>query len=120
MTESRRYDAWAGNPAGVAEDPTRCVETVADASLRFTHYCQCRRKRGHGPDGLYCRQHDPVAAAERVTKTRRASEVRFDLEILPLKITRAARDFFHQRGSLDDLEALVGEYERLLDERGKR
>ena len=54
MTE-RIYDEWIGNPKGISEDETRCVESVRD----FTgwHYFQCSRKRGYGPDGLYCKQH---------------------------------------------------------------
>jgi hypothetical protein len=55
MAEERRYDCWAGNTKGIPEDKTRCVEEVTD----FTgwHPYQCSRKRGYGPDGLYCRQH---------------------------------------------------------------
>ena len=51
----RRYDVWAGNPKGIKEDPARCIESVAD----FTgwHSYQCSRKRGHGPNGLCCKQH---------------------------------------------------------------
>jgi hypothetical protein len=54
MTE-RRYDQWAGNPKGIPEDKTRCIEEVTD----FTgwHLLQCRRKRGYGPNGEYCKQH---------------------------------------------------------------
>jgi len=52
---SRIYDQWAGNPKGVKEDLARCVQNVGD----FTgwHFNQCARKRGYGPDGLYCKQH---------------------------------------------------------------
>ena len=51
----RRYNQWSGNPNGSPEDKTRCIAKVAD----FTgfHFYQCQRKRGHGPDGLYCKQH---------------------------------------------------------------
>lgn len=51
----RRYDEWAGNPKGVPEDKTRCVAEVS----HFTgwHSFQCRRKRGYGPKGEYCKQH---------------------------------------------------------------
>ena len=58
---TRRYGAWAGNPAGTPEDPFKCIEVVPDGYRS----CQCSRKRGHGPDGLYCRQHDPVAKAAK-------------------------------------------------------
>jgi len=38
------------------EDKTRCIERVWGTE-RFSTYHQCQRKRGHGPDGLYCKQH---------------------------------------------------------------
>jgi hypothetical protein len=52
----RRYNVWAGNPKGWAERETDCIEAIYD-SEGFGHYFQCSRKRGHGPDGLYCKQH---------------------------------------------------------------
>ncbi len=62
MTD-RIYGGWAGNPRGIAEDKTLCIQNVWGD---FGHGHQCSRKRGHGKDGLYCKQHDPerVAAAE--------------------------------------------------------
>jgi len=48
----RRYGVWNGCPMGRAEDLTLCIEEVWS---RIPH--QCRRIRGHGPDGLYCKQH---------------------------------------------------------------
>jgi hypothetical protein len=48
----RRYGACGVCPMGQAEDPTRCIEEV-DGWIPH----QCSRKRGHGPDGLYCKQH---------------------------------------------------------------
>jgi hypothetical protein len=52
----RRFGCWAGCPDGQPEDPTRCIEEVLPASGSWIPR-QCCRKRGHGPDGLYCRQH---------------------------------------------------------------
>lgn len=52
----RRYGEWAGNPKGFPEDVACCVEEVRAAGA-WPHYHQCNRKRGHGPGGLYCRQH---------------------------------------------------------------
>lgn len=49
----RRYCQWSGNPKGVPENPKRCIEEVMDGYF----IVQCKRKRGHGPDGLYCKQH---------------------------------------------------------------
>ena len=43
------------------ENPTKCIESVWGG---WTGH-QCHRKRGHGPDGLYCRQHDPDAKAAK-------------------------------------------------------
>jgi hypothetical protein len=52
----RRYGVWGGCPMGQAEDPTRCTEEVwSRENTWYPH--QCSRKRGHGPDGLYCKQH---------------------------------------------------------------
>ena len=51
-----RYGEWAGNPKGYPEDKSLCVQEVW-APGRGIHCYQCRRKRGHGPDGLYCKQH---------------------------------------------------------------
>ena len=62
----RRYNEWPGNPKGDPEDPTRCVEEVASWGSWLHH--QCRRKRGHGPGGLYCKQHGKKAE-ERLRQT---------------------------------------------------
>ncbi len=55
----RRYGESAGNPDGYPEILKHCVEDV----FRDAQYVssQCSRKRGHGPDGLYCRQHGKMA-----------------------------------------------------------
>ncbi len=49
----RRYGQWAGNPDGEPEDKAQCVQKV----WQFMISGQCSRKRGHGRDGLYCKQH---------------------------------------------------------------
>ena len=51
----RRYGVWAGCPKGQQEDPTRCIEEIWPSGGWITY--QCSRKRGHGPDGLHCKQH---------------------------------------------------------------
>lgn len=53
MPLMRRYGRWSGNPKGTAEDTTRCVYSVANGWIP----AQCSRKRGHGVDGLLCKQH---------------------------------------------------------------
>ena len=57
--EQRRYGEWVGNPQGHPEQIGKCIETVHPGTKRFEGYVgrQCNRKRGHGPDGLYCKQH---------------------------------------------------------------
>jgi len=45
-------------------DPNRCAKGV------WSSHCagntnQCARKRGHGPEGAFCKQHDPEAAKAR-------------------------------------------------------
>lgn len=64
-TGRRIYGAWAGHPQGYLEDVTRCIEGVWP-NERGSMEHQCLNKRGHGPDGLYCRRHDPaVVQAKR-------------------------------------------------------
>ena len=53
--QPRIYDKWAGNPKGEKEDLTCCIAEVHDWT--GWHLLQCSRKRGYGPDGLYCKQH---------------------------------------------------------------
>jgi len=48
-------------------DETRCVKTVFNG---FRHH-QCRHKRGHGKDGLYCKQHDPERIAKKNAERQR-------------------------------------------------
>lgn len=54
------------------EDFTRCVESVY--SDYGSH--QCERKRGHGPDGLYCKQHNPEAIAAKRAEEQRLRDER--------------------------------------------
>ncbi len=50
----RRYNQWSGNPKGTPEDPTDCIASVRKGPW---HCGQCSRRRGHGKDGLWCKQH---------------------------------------------------------------
>ena len=54
----RMYGSWAGRRDGVPEDKTRCVASVPSQWIT----AQCSRKRGHGMDGLYCKQHAKMLA----------------------------------------------------------
>ena len=49
------------------KDNTRCISRVFRVYEFFSH--QCSRKRGHGPDGLYCKQHAKIEEARRCQKT---------------------------------------------------
>jgi len=50
--------AWSGCPKGQKQDPARCIVTVGGDSLwGAANAHQCGRKRGHGPNRDYCRQH---------------------------------------------------------------
>lgn len=55
MSEKRRY----GFPKTLKleEDETKCVQSVRPKDAVFGYHEQCKRKRGHGKDGLYCVQH---------------------------------------------------------------
>ena len=55
LQEARKikYNVWAGNPNGQAYVEGRCAGEVWHNYLFF----QCSKKSGHGPDGLYCKQH---------------------------------------------------------------
>jgi len=64
---TRIYGQWAGNEKSVPEDKTRCIIKEVFSSERggFSAYIcrQCRRKRGYGKDGLYCKQHAALLMA---------------------------------------------------------
>lgn len=51
-----RYNTWAGNPKGHKYIEGRCAEEIWSSGRGSLPY-QCSRKNGHGPDGLYCKQH---------------------------------------------------------------
>ncbi len=58
MTEPRQYGKLWGVKEIVPEDPLRCVEAVKNRGrIGIGESRQCSRKRGHGPDKLYCRIH---------------------------------------------------------------
>lgn len=49
------------------EDTTHCIASVSTYG-RLRSFHQCRRSRGYGEDGLYCKQHDPAAYERRREK----------------------------------------------------
>lgn len=58
----RKYGCWAGKPNGTPEDPSLCIVEVGQGWL----YSQCRRKRGHGYNGLLCKQHSTKFSKEDI------------------------------------------------------
>jgi hypothetical protein len=60
----KSYGNWAGLPKGVEPDYTRCCQEVWSRE-RFSSHHQCTKPRGYGPDGAYCKQHDPAVAKAR-------------------------------------------------------
>lgn len=88
----RRYNRWAGNPGGHREDTSRCIVEVTPNTMGgFAHAQQCSRARGHGPDGLYCRQHDPDAVAARADASRKAYEAKWHARGAPERQRAAYR-----------------------------
>ncbi len=51
--ENTRYGQWAGFPPGYEYMRGKCAYKVFVSHISQ----QCSRKNGHGPDGLYCKQH---------------------------------------------------------------
>jgi len=112
----RRYGCWIGNPDGVAENPAHCIEIVW-GSDRWEHGHQCSRKRGHGPDGLWCKTHSPEATAQRraiaLAKYERIKSG-WERGAQETVVVETARKVFRQEASFDDLKREVVELERLI------
>ncbi len=51
----RYYGKWGGNPRGARENKDHCIAECYENWTR--RFYQCTRKRGHGPNGDYCKQH---------------------------------------------------------------
>lgn len=60
---TRRYGEWGGNPKGTKEDPERCIEEIWPTIGWIPH--QCNRKRGHGSNSLFCKQHAKMDAKRK-------------------------------------------------------
>ncbi len=82
---TRRYGQWAGCPQGQPENTDHCIETVSDDFSPPSR--QCGRKRGHGPGGLYCKQHGRMAQIsldrELALRDSRANALRVAMEGKP-------------------------------------
>ena len=51
-----RYGTWSGNPNGRTYKEGYCAYEIWESGP-WIMSCQCSRKNGYGPDGLYCKQH---------------------------------------------------------------
>lgn len=79
-----RYGKWAGNPKGHPYNPTRCAYEVFTNNRGYIHH-QCVKKRGHGPDELFCKVHDPEAIKKRQEKQTVRYERKTELAIAPYR-----------------------------------
>jgi hypothetical protein len=77
-----RYYDNSSMSKGIPEDKSRCAEEVSDGG-RWPTFHQCSKRRGHGPNGEYCKVHDPGATRER--KEKKYQEYKKQVNI---KITR--------------------------------
>ena len=84
------YGTWAGNPKGIAPDFKRCCAVVYERESRWPRPYQCQKARGHGPDGAYCKQHDPAAKEAR----RAASNARYREKYNRERYQWYGREFF--------------------------
>lgn len=73
------YGAWAGYPAGHKPDLARCCVEVTGGG-RWPLYHQCLRSRGFGPQGAYCKQHDPDVVAKRRAENDRIATEKWNKE----------------------------------------
>lgn len=59
------YSAWSGTDTGTPVNPTRCITVVShDGVAGYTR--QCMHPNGHGPDGMFCKNH--AKKAFKITK----------------------------------------------------
>lgn len=115
----RLYGCWAGQPHGTAENPTRCIEEVL-GNDRWEKGHQCNFKRGHGPDGLYCKLHAPeTRAAKQAESDRKYAVYQINNRITGQgrQIVIIARDVFKQADTYENLERAVAALESLIVER---
>lgn len=64
--------------AGRPPDRTRCCAVVTEQTNGWYRDHQCTRKRGFGPNGDYCKQHDPAAAEARRKASRANEEAKYE------------------------------------------
>ena len=72
----------------ISADPNLCAEEVA--SKDGWAYSQCSRKRGHGSEQAYCKQHDPDAVKARREANAAKYRAERDAEAKAREAERAA------------------------------
>lgn len=76
----KNYGSWAGRPDGVKPNYQCCAAEVSRSEGNWTRFSQCTRKCGHGPDGAFCKTHDPVAVERRRDKSTAAWKAKWNAE----------------------------------------
>jgi hypothetical protein len=76
-------------------DYTRCCEQVHGTSRADGIY-QCRRKNGFGPNGAYCKQHDPDAVKAKAAARQAEYDAKGAREIARWKATAALEPALRQ------------------------
>jgi len=85
-----RWYASGFGPKRSPEDKTRCIQSVTQDVGRWYTFPQCSHKRGHGPDGLYCKRHAPTPVSELRTWYRTNP---WSNEILPVLLAKMTEQF---------------------------
>lgn len=57
--EKYRYGIWDEDRQGTAYNPNQCAAEAWNEN-KVPMFYQCSRKPGHGPAGLYCKQHSKM------------------------------------------------------------
>lgn len=91
-----KYGSWAGNPAGRKPDYKLCCFEVFPSG-RGGIWHQCNKKRGFGPDGAYCKIHDP----DYVEMKRKKEHKEYVLK------TNKQRYQWHGKNFFDALEVIA-------------
>ena len=60
-----------GNRTHVGYTSEQCAKRVTRYYGNWPSFGQCRRKPGHGPEKLYCKQHDPAEVEKREYKRQK-------------------------------------------------
>lgn len=112
----RHYGGFRATPERLDD----CIESVPEGG-RSVGLRQCRHKRGHGPDGLYCKIHDPerVSPAElkRRAKAKQSEKNRADAQKLCNRLG-CGQPYFSWRLSEYDPAVVIhfADVEKLLNE----